>query len=671
MISTPEKPQPRRSLLTQLISRAMPSVSPEKPIHEEPEPEHGEQLRGDESWEVPGQEGEISLIASSNNSMIIHEDEDEGDEEYVEEETQAWDGTPTIHCSPLNLPMGDDSREISHQDLQVEQQSNDWGMKIPDDMSNLLHEKWSPTDPSFSISDPPPTSQPAMPLPTRQLSRSPSIRLSTSTSETPPAEATPMPRSRHKEDPVNDEFNSSDIGATVRKRASPPPPRHIDELVPIQPSTPSPTPLGRPMPSIFAEMSAEQADMSWPLRLPDLEDDTAFHSAMHNQTEVLSISPEGPFLPPRRTAVPTTPRSGGPGDKTAYYDCSDSTFAFSPLSLTLPPMPSPTPVSIGTDRIVDLARPTKDLFTAQSAHAQALVEEMQLYRDLASKLHNEVLERDTALADLNSRFAETDTLRREVDNLRMELERTKAGPTEMVSKSKADSRSGRSCNSTSPLPLQEVGDRTTVIQAETRDLEIRLSKALLEHRSLRQELDEMAAEREQDRQQLETARTELKEAEDQYRDQLIAARRSPPPPQPAEALAHDDSALRAELQSAQDRCSDLEVHLTRVTDARSNLEIQVTEMRQVKLADEEEIDRLNGLVEGMRESKRDTEVLRSRVDDAQRRLEGEARMRVEMEQYLREERASKKKLEAENKEVSTPHPSHEVMKKFPADVRRS
>ena len=629
----------------------MPSVSPEKPIHEEPEIE--EQLRVDESWEVPGQEGEISLIASSNNSMIIHDDEDEGDEEYVEEETQAWDGTPTIHCSPLNIPMGDDSREISHQDLQVEQQSNDWGMKIPDDMSNLLHEKWSPTDPSFSISDPPPASQSAMPMPTRQLSRSPSLRLSTSTSETTNLEATPMPRFRQREERVDEEFNSSDIGATVKKQTSPSLLRHIDELVPVQPSTPTPMPLTRPMPSIFAEMSAEQADMSWPLRLPDLED-TAFHSAIHNQTEMLSLSPEGPFLPPRRTAVPTTPKSGGPGDKTAYYDCSDSTFAFSPLSLTLPPMPSPTPVSIGTDRVVDLARPTKDLFTAQSAHAQALVEEMQLYRDLASKLHNEVLERDSALADLTSRFAETETLKGEVDALRMELEKTKAGPSEMMAKSsKADSRLGRSSNFTSPL--QDAGDRTTVIQAETRDLEIRLSKALLEHRSLRQELDEMAAEREQDRQQLEQARIALQEAEDRYRDQLIAARSPPPPPPPVQD--HNDSALRAELQSAQDRCSDLEVHLTRATDARSNLEVQVTEMRQVKMADEEEIDRLNVLVEGMRESKRDAEVLRSRADDAERRLEGEARMRVEMEQYLREERASKKRLEAENKEVSYPLPS--------------
>lgn len=656
----------------------MPSISPEKSIHEEPEEQA---IKGDESWEVPGQEGEISLIASSNASMIIHDDEDEeGDEDYVEEETQAaWDGTPTIHCSPLNLPTGDDSREISHQDLQVEQQSNDWGMKIPDDMSNLMNEKWSPTDPSFSISDPPPASHstPAMPPPTRQLSRSPSIRLSTS--ETINTQGTPMPMprlaQRVEEGTVNEGF--SDIAATVRKRFSPP--RHIDDLVPIEPATP--TPIARPMPSIFAEMSAEQADMSWPLRRPNPIEDTAFHSILNDQTEMTSPSPEGPFLPPRRinAAAPSTPRSAG-ADKTAYYDCSDSTFAFSPLSLTLPPMPSPSLGSSGTevDRVVDLARPTKDLFTAQSAHAQAVAQEMQLYRDLASKLHNEVLERDTALADLTARFAETDVLRREVDSLRMELERSRGGPSEIVARSKADSKMKRSSTS----PLQDEGDRTTVIQAETRDLEIRLSKALLEHRSLRQDLEEMTTRREQDQEYLEEARHALQDAEDRYRDQQIAARRSPSPSPTPQTLAHDDAKLRAELQLAHDRCSELEVQLTRATDrcsdlqneitsaadsradldleitelreTRTNLEVQVTEMRQVKQADEEEIDRLNAALEGMRESRRDAELVRGRLDDAERRLEGEARMRVEMEQYLRDERASRKRLEAENKEVCHP-----------------
>jgi hypothetical protein len=44
----------------------MPSVSPEKPPPV---------IRVDESWEQPGQEGEISLVASSTTSGIVDEEE--------------------------------------------------------------------------------------------------------------------------------------------------------------------------------------------------------------------------------------------------------------------------------------------------------------------------------------------------------------------------------------------------------------------------------------------------------------------------------------------------------------------------------------------------------------------------------------------------------------------
>lgn len=630
----------------------MPSVSPEKPIEEEVKP--------DESWEVPGQEGEISLIASSNNSMQINEidDEEEGaDEDYVEEATQAWDGMPEIHSSPLGLPVEGncDSRDISQQDLEP---SNDWGIAVPDDMSNLLHEKWSPTDPSFSISDPPQpqSALPHMPRPTRASSNSPMARSELEKiTGTPGAESTtrassnsPTAQTRSRQvtstpgayaSPAEEgDSHFSDVGATVRKRSTPP--KQIDDLVPLEPSTP--TPAIRPSASVFAEMSAEQADLSWPLRrsVPDHEsDETAFQSAIFDQLDTSPLTD----LPRQAVQTPITPRSSGPGEKTAYFDCSDSSFAFSPLSI----QPSPTPASASALTTTvqgstehELVGPTRDLFAAQFAHSNALAEEVKLYRDLASKLHNEVIERDTVLAELNGRVLEGEVLKCQVDDLRAELERVKAGPGEMLVKSRA-----RSTQSTRDRPLAEEGDRTTVVQAETRDLEIRLSKALAEQGDLRREMDQMSAARREDQARTEELEKALEAVENRHRDQLIAARQSTTPPPPS------NEASRVGMQEALERCRGLELELTLAREDRAGLQSQLTDMREVKLADEEEIARLNVAVEGMRQTRRDGEVMRAQLEEVERRLEGESRRRAEMEQKVQDERDARRRLEAENKEV--------------------
>jgi hypothetical protein len=75
-------------------------------------------------------------------------------------------------------------------------------------------------------------------------------------------------------------------------------------------------------------------------------------------------------------------------------------------------------------------------------------------------------------------------------------------------------------------------------------------------------------------------------------------------------------------------------------------------MREVKAADEEEIDRLNAIVEGTRESKRSEEEMRLKLEEMERRVEMEMRRREEMENYMKEERDAKKRMEVENREVS-------------------
>jgi hypothetical protein len=600
--ATPERR--KQSLLTQLLAVAMPSVSPEKPPPT---------IKPDESWEQPGQEGEISLIASSNASGIM-EDSEEYDvdqslhHEMEEVEGDSWNGTPFIISSPLNLPEGD-SRDISAHELNpqdtttntnttVEEndKSTEWNIKVPDDMSNLMNEKWSPTDPSFSMSDPPPRNTPPyMPLPTRNLGlrkfeRSPSTSLI--------------------------EGNSTDIMATIKKRVSP-----LRDNQSIAEAPVTPTPAVRPIGSIFAEMSAEQADMSWPLLG---EDDSPLRSTVFAQ----DASPLN--LPPINDHVdkPSTPQAG---DKTQFFDCNTSSFEFSPL----PTLNSKSLVTQSTSS--RLVQPTKALFEAQNEHTKALVEEVKLYRDLASRLHAEVVERDSVLADLNGRVLDTEVLRSQVGDLRDEVDRLRTSSSPISRTRSRESSASPLAAKSAPL---HVGDRTTVVQAETRDLEIRLSKALADQEVLQKQMNEIHQQTQAKDQELENTRQALSELEDRHRDHLISSRQSPPPID------------TRELDEALERCADLEFELTRASDQVQDLHGQVEDMRQVKASDEEEIDRLNVVVEGLWDSKRSEDDMRLRLEEMERRVDAEMRRREEVEDHVREERDARKRLEVENREVS-------------------
>jgi hypothetical protein len=592
--ATPERR--KQSLLTQLLAVAMPSVSPEKPPPS---------IKPDESWEQPGQEGEISLVASSIASGFGEDEEYDVDQSLhheLEEAESSWNGTPFIISSPLNLPEGD-SRDISAHELNPQNiegtntgendESTEWNINVPDDMSNLMNEKWSPTDPSFSISDPPPRhTPPYMPLPTRNLGlrkfeRSPSTSLT--------------------------EGNSTDIIATVRKRSSPPRENNSSLLAPL-----TPTPAVKPIGSIFAEMSAEQADMSWPL-LGDDADSPLRSTVFAQDASVLDLPPMS-----AKSDKPSTPA----GDKTQFFDCTTSSFELSPLQ-------SKSIVTQPTNS-TRLVQPTKNLFEAQNEHTKALVEEVKLYRDLASRLHAEVVERDSVLADLNGRVLDTEVLRSQVGDLREEVEKLRA----------TSPRSGSREMSASPLAAKSAqshaGDRTTMVQAETRDLEIRLSKALADQEMLQKQMDEVRHQAQGKDQELEDTRRALSELEDRHRDHLISSRQSPPPVD------------TRELEEALERCADLEFELTRATDLAQDLKDQMEDMRQVKASDEEEIDRLNVAVEGSRDSKRSEDDMRLRLEEMERRVDAEMRRREEMEIRVQEERDARKRLEVENREVSPP-----------------
>jgi len=587
--ATPERR--KQSLLTQLLAVAMPSVSPEKPPPS---------TKPDESWEQPGQEGEISLVASSIASGFGEDEEYDVDQSLhheLEEVEDSWNGTPFIISSPLNLPEGD-SRDISAHELNPEEieggkaegdESTEWNINVPDDMSNLMNEKWSPTDPSFSISDPPPRhTPPYMPLPTRNLGLR-KFERSPSTSMT--------------------EGNSTDIMATVRKRSSPPRDTNTSLLAPV-----TPTPAIKPIGSIFAEMSAEQADMSWPLLGDD--GDSPLRSTVFAQcASVLDLPPIS-----AKSDKQSTPQTG---DKTQFFDCTTSSFELSPLQ-------SKSVVTQMTN-LTRLVQPTKNLFEAQNEHTNALVEEVKLYRDLASRLHAEVMERDSVLADLNGRVLDMEVLRSQVGDLKDEVEKLRA----------TSPRSGSREMSASPLAGKSAhaGDRTTVVQAETRDLEIRLSKALADQEMLQKQMDEVRHEAQTKDRELEDTRRALCELEDRHRDHLISSRQSPPPVD------------TRELDEALERCADLEFELTRATDLAQDLNDQMQDMRQVKASDEEEIDRLNVAVEGSRDSKRSEDEMRLRLEEMERRVDAEMRRREEIELRVQEERDARKRLEVENREV--------------------
>jgi DNA repair exonuclease SbcCD ATPase subunit len=357
--------------------------------------------------------------------------------------------------------------------------------------------------------------------------------------------------------------------------------------------------------------------MSWPL-LGDDADSPLRSTVFAQDASVLDLPPMS-----AKSDKQSTPQTG---DKTQFFDCTTSSFELSPLQ-------SKSIVTQPTNS-TRLEQPTRNLFEAQNEHTKALVEEVKLYRDLASRLHAEVVERDSVLADLNGRVLDTEVLRSQVGDLRDEVEKLRA------SSPKSESRE----MSASPLAAKSAqshaGDRTTVVQAETRDLEIRLSKALSDHEMLQKQMDEVRHQVQTKDQELEETRRALSELEDRHRDHLISSRQSPPP------------ADTRELEEATERCADLEFELTRATDLAQDLKDQMEDMRQVKASDEEEIDRLNTAVEGSRDSKRSEDDMRLRLEEMERRVDAEMRRREDMETRVQEEKDARKRLEVENREVS-------------------
>lgn len=629
--ATPTVPPPvsprRSSFLGQLLAATMPSISPRKEPEAPPpvQPDESTQAspnKMDESWEVPGQEGEVSLVASSaasaeasfNQSQSFEEEE----QELIKEDS--WNGQPTIHSSPLTLPEAgaqtESSREISFQELPSAE------LQIPSDMSNLLNEQFSPQDPSFSITMPMPRSAipQRMPRPTRGL--------------------TPIMDESEEIDGTGTATDS--ITATVRATSSP---NHSFQSATSAPGTPTPT--ARPIDSILADMSAEQANMSWPLKRnfssaeeEGAENDTAFHSAMFAQFEDNSTLADLPALGYNQPAS-HTPMSEQRGDKTQFFDITVSNFAFSPLS-PLSVTGSTAMVTHTPTPITRLVQPTRNLFEAQTAHTSALLAEIKLYRDLAEKLHAEVVERDGVLAELNGKALEAEVLRTQVDDLRDEL----AKVTTETSSNSMDTSSRRKSVSPSPSPSPlaaksvgtlHAGDRTTVMQAENRDLEIRLARALADHAVLAKELAESEDARQGHLAEVEKLKLAIKEGEEKARDQAISARSS--------------TDLQIQLAAANSRVEELQSQLSRAEADNADSKRQIAEMREVKLADEEEITKLHSSVEGHRGAKRREEDLKSRLNEIERTLEVEQRRKEELEGIVKQDREVRKRLEAENREV--------------------
>lgn len=621
----------------------------------EPEPEENE-----ESWEKPGEEGELSLVASigSAGSIIIDSDKDEED---VKEE-ESWNGEPQIHCSPLGLPAvlaGNTSKDASYS--QCELPSVEW--HLPEDISNLLSTKF-PEKGSFSVVDPTSTSTIA---PSKDLSADRSSFRDALTSEAASESLKHISMENrsaegfwglHPDESTMSERGKEDTNPTIRCQLLPREEQvsTIEEksetqesLLPIQLGRPTTPPYSAS--SIFADMSAEQAELTWPLahRLgPDAS------STFHSPTRIQSPEP--------RKAAPQTPHTTV-GDVTEFYDCtamvispsSDSPIATCSASASLSSL---------------LVQPSKALFEAQTAHANALSTELELYKDLTEKLHNEVSERDEVLAKLNMRALEAEMLYSQVQDLRKELAvaKTKAEQAQIQAQI-AQQQALPSLGLNSPTPLMRTrsaalpSDRTMAAEREARDLEIRLAKALADSAATSRQLDEVKKSRDQQALELEEARAELRDKDDREKSRMIKAshpeesekdgemeemreemreemeelqrklREMEGKEEEVEVLrqelvevhrqlaevkdgGNETQVLRAELSSAHHQLDEYELTKADVDALQkgiSHLRHHVDELKQVKAADEEEIEALLGQIAKLEAENREVEDLKYHV----------------------------------------------------------
>ncbi|ODN90839.1 hypothetical protein L198_06156 [Cryptococcus wingfieldii CBS 7118] len=715
---TPVKPAPNpsptsSSFFSQLLAVTM------SPRRKEPEPEpetvedESVEVDADGSWEKPGEEGEISLIHStgSGTSMIINSDEEEEDEDQVDEET--WDGQPEVHCSPLGLPIvpdGNTSRDMSYGELELP--SAEWS--LPADMSNLLSTRFSEKG-SFSMND----------HPTDSMIESPDSESATHTfaqQQAAPSLAASS-RSVRKEARAEADFwgvqhDESTMSALSREDSNPtiradlqlsplkdPLPLHEPEN-PTLPSPVAPAPSGQAFltSSIFADMSAEQAELTWPLTRRANEDDTL--SSMHSPARIASpvASPNQPVLQME------TPKAG---DVTQFFDCTMlSPPATSPLAHRSTSAPLPNLPTL-------LAHPTEKLLAAQTAHTQALTNELALYRSLADRLQAEVVERDEVLGKMNLRMLDMEVVCAQVGDLRNELREVRVRAE--VAEAKAKAGSGEAPPGMgSPSPMTRT--RSSEGASEIRDLEIRLAKAVSDSAHMSRQLEEVKRVRDQQAAELAEARAEARDAEDREKSRMVKVPRFEDEREeegemeelrqgmkelqqkveemeeeeeelallreeaeqlraeleeirkPSEevqrlrekvdllrdqldqATEHTEEAqaLRAELSSAHHQLVDLESQSSELSELQAEIQTlrtHLAEMKEVKAADEEEIEHLVGQVDKLREERRETEGWKREMDDMKKRIEIESGRKAEVGELLEEHREISRKVEAENREL--------------------
>ncbi|KAK8854539.1 hypothetical protein IAR55_003278 [Kwoniella newhampshirensis] len=667
-------PKPPRSptsssFFSQLLAVTIPSMSPRRA--REPTPEE-EEVKGsvDDSWEVPGQEGEVSLVASTgsaDHTLDSHRDDDE-------EVEDSWNGEPEVHCSPLSLPSvheGNNSKDASYQDLELP--STDW--HLPEDVSDLLTTKFSPQDPSFSITDGPSA-----------------IASPQQDQKTPSPETEFWTGGRTDLSLISDQSaRLDDNDPTIRRQLSPVPVKKSveDSTQAVSPVAPRPFSAT----SIFADMSAEQAELTWPLTRRPTDGDG-----------------ESP-LPSNKISSATPKSLTNIGDITEFYDCT--AMMLSPPDSSLVVRRSPI--------ANDLVLPTKALFEAQAAHTTALSAELQIYRSLAGKLQSEVAERDDVLAKLNMRALEAEVLQTQVHDLRQEISTIKANRQASLSPSPSPMPRVPQRTSLPDLP----SDRTMVAQSEAKELEIRLAKALSDAAAMSMQLSEARASKESQAIELESARAAIQAMEEKERDVLVKAEgkddmaqilrkevdiahrqlddkddeihtlrtelddahrrddkleEAEDRAQTAEreleevqqqleevrrqlenAHSQEDAvhALRAELDSAHAHLDELEgqvdnhelEHLqSELKEANrhiSELEHHVNELKEVKAADEEEVERLYSELDKLKSASRKEEDWRGKLREMERRGEMEELERQELGRRWNEEKDLRKSLEVE------------------------
>ena len=582
----------------------------------------------DESWEVPGQEGEISLIASStasgDRSLAVSEDGEA-------EEEEPWTGTPQVHSSPLGLTVSlpDVSVDESQGYHAVEMSSRD--IQLPADMSDLMTQKLTlPGEvDSFSVSEFSRVKQPMIRSSLRNELSGISEDRSSSFENDKSARSTLSAM--------------NDSNPTIRRQLSPLPARAASPIAPslVAPIEPL-TPPGKQFTSIFADMSAEQAGLAWPLSAPASPlpseagvDETAFHSV------ILNDSPLGKGSQLASSSLlPQSSASKTPGNATEYFDCaSPSPFQSAP-SLTssadsfLPRTPSPYTGN------ASLIRPAKAMFEAHSAHATALSAELHLYRSLAERLQAEVSERDSALANLNLRVIEGEMMRVRLDELERELIGARSEQSTNMSRRVNASPSPEAPKA--PSTPEHVGDRTTFAQAAKRDSEIRLAKALADQEVLKKALEEARSTEERVLAEADAAHDRLRAAEERERDAAVSAQRNERDiQQQLEAAVRREQALESRLAESQARaveaeqlCLQAEEGLQKV----GQLDKQLRELREVKIADEEELARLSTELSRTRAARGRSEDDQVRIAELERVIEEEREIRRELESDVTQER---------------------------------